>query len=107
MSSVSGTSLARNLPDHWLFSGRFAASSEPGPFCGPLMCDSPARCLANQSGIFRQRAGTVTRRTRLPIAPASSEFPLVDQHIHPAVRGIDPDPVAIANQRQWTADEGL
>src|SRR3954453_10175143 len=107
MSSVGGTSLARNLPDHWLFSGKCAASSEPGPFRGPLMRHGPARCLANQSRIFGEGAGTMTRRTRLPIVSASSEFLLVDQHIHPPVRCIDPDPVTIAYQRQGTADEGL
>jgi len=63
------------------------------------MCDGSARRLSDQPRILCERTCTVTGRPRLPIASARREFLVVDQHIHPPVCGIDPDPVAIANKR--------
>src|SRR5947207_13359933 len=45
------------------------------------------------------------RRSWLPCLLTLREFIVVDQQIHAAGGGIDPDTVAFADQRQWAANE--
>src|SRR2546421_886041 len=45
------------------------------------------------------------RRSLLPCLLTLPEFIVVDQQIHAAGGGIDPDTVAFADQRQWAANE--
>ena len=71
------------------------------------MRDRAAGGLADQTCIFGERACPMPRRTRLPGLPPQCEFLLVDQNVHPACAGIDPDAIAVAQQRQRSADKGF
>ena len=71
------------------------------------MGDGAAWRLADQPRIFRKRACPMSRRPRLPGLPPRREFTVVDQEIHAARGGIDPDAVAFAHQRQRATDEGF
>ena len=62
------------------------------------MGDGATRSLADQARIFGQRAGTVPRRPRLPCLPPRGEFLVVNQEIHAARAGIDPDAVALVHE---------
>jgi len=63
--------------------------------------------LADQPCIFGQCSRPMPRWRRLPGFPTCGEFIIVDQQVHAARAGIDPDTVAFAHQRQRTADEGF
>src|ERR1700733_1153020 len=78
---------------------------EPWPLGGAVMRDGAARRLADQSGVFGQRASPMPRRSRFPCLSPLREFGVIDQHIHAARAGIDTDAIALAHQRQRTADE--
>ena len=58
------------------------------------MGDGAAGRLADQTRIFGERAGPMPRRPRLPGLPPLGEFTVVDQQIHAARTGVDPDAVA-------------
>ena len=63
------------------------------------------RRLSDQTRIFGERAGPVSRRPRLPRLSPRHEFLIVDHQIHAAGAGIDSDPIAFAHQRQWATHE--
>src|SRR5260370_42645736 len=79
---------------------------EPRPFRRAVMSNGAARCLADQSCIFGKCASPMPGWPPLPCPPPLCEVIVVDQQIHAARAGIDPDPVACAHQRQRAADEG-
>src|SRR6266478_9149402 len=78
---------------------------EPRPFRWAVMSNGAARCLADQSCIFGKCASPMPGWPPLPCPPPLCKFIVVDQQIHAARAGIDPDPVALAHQRQRAADE--
>src|SRR5215471_12968072 len=78
---------------------------EPWPFRGPLMRDRAIGRLADEARIFRERARAMPRRRRFPRLMPPRKLGFIDQEIHAARRGIDPDAVAVAHQRQRTANE--
>ena len=69
------------------------------------MRDGATGRLAHQTRIFGERPGAMPWRPRLPCLTALGEFMVVDQKIHAARGGIDPDAVAFAHQRQWSTDK--
>ena len=71
----------------------------------PLMGDGAARRLADQTRVFGERAGAMPRLRRLPGLPPRSEFLVIDQEIHEARTGIDPDAVSVVHKGQRAADE--
>src|SRR5947199_7840595 len=78
---------------------------EPRPFRRAVMGDGAARRLADQPCIFGKRPSPMPGWPLHPCPPPLCEFIGVDQQIHAARAGIDPDPVASAHQRQRAADE--
>src|SRR5215208_4317834 len=80
---------------------------EPRPVRRAVMGDGAAGRLPYQTRIFRERARPMPRRSRLPGLPPLSQFLAIDQQIHLARVGIDPDAVALAHQGKRTADEGF
>src|SRR5262249_51518669 len=80
---------------------------EPWPVRRPLMRNGPLRCLTDQASVFRERASPMPRRPWFPGLAPPCKLDLVNQQIHPARRGIDPNAVAVAYQRQRPADKGL
>src|SRR5207253_568678 len=82
-------------------------SVKPRPVRRSLMRDCSTRSLTDQARIFCQRTCAMTWRALLPIAPASGEFLLVDQQVHAAASGINPDLVAVADKRQRAANKRL
>src|SRR3954462_12271543 len=105
MCSISGTSLARNLPNEPSFSRKHHGSIEPWPFCRPLMRHRSTRRLTNQPRVLRECPGAMTWRAGRPIAPAGCEFFLIDQQVHLVAGRVDSDLVAVTNERQRTANK--
>src|SRR5205814_675571 len=87
--------------------GPASTSIKPRPLGRPLMRDGAAGRLADQTCIFCERACPMSWRSRLPHLAPPRQSAIVDQNIHAARSRIDADTIAIADQRQWTADEGL
>ena len=69
-------------------------TAPPGawPTSRAYLASAPARCRGGRG---------------FQALPPLREFAVVDQQIHAARAGIDPDAVAVAHQRQRTADEGF
>src|SRR5579871_3360353 len=85
----------------------FALLVEPGPFGRSVMSYGASRRLAHELCIFRERSCPVAWRPLLPGRTPSGKFTLIDAQIHAPRRGIDLDPIAVAHQRQRSADKGL
>src|SRR4051812_49706125 len=71
------------------------------------MRDGAERRLPDQLCIFSERTGAMPWRSRRPRRAARSELIVVQQNVEAARLYIDPDAIAIAHQRQRSADEGL
>src|ERR1700733_8484238 len=64
---------------------------EPWPFRRTVMGDGAEGRLADQSRVFGERACPMPRRSLRPCLPPLLEFIVVDQQIHAACTGINPD----------------
>jgi len=62
------------------------------------MRDGATRRLAHQTRVFGQRPRAMPWLPRLPRLTALGEFMVIDQKIHVARAGIDPDAIAFAHQ---------
>src|SRR5438034_1061238 len=78
---------------------------EPRPFRRAVMSNGPAGRLADQACIFGKRPSPMPGWPPCPCVPSLRQFIVVDQQIHAARAGIDPDSVSFAHQRQRAADE--
>src|SRR6516225_243490 len=80
---------------------------EPGPFRRTFMRDGAAGSLTDKARIFSQRSRAVPWRPRLPGLATFRELVVVDQQIHAARTGIDPDAVSVPHQRQRATHKGF
>src|SRR5580658_10429778 len=80
------------------------SSVEPRPLGAARVGDRALVGLTDLGGVFGQEPRLVPRRCGPPRGAAAGEFGVVDQEIHPPGDAIDADPVAVAHQRQRSAD---
>src|SRR5262249_27176535 len=65
--------------------------------------DGAGGCRADESRVFRECTGGVTRNRRRPDRPAAVELDAIDQQVQAARAHIQRDPVAIPDERDGSA----